>query len=473
MPSALSRLRDQVRAFELRTRAIDPIARAARARRWAALPESARTPEQTVGRFAIGCEGTHGVFPKCNLTCSPCYHSADANKVRIDGEHTVAQVEAQMALLEQERGPHAHAQLIGGEVSLLDPDAHAESLLAMRRHGREPMSMTHGDFDYEYLEKVALGADGHPRLEKLSFAGHFDSLMRGRRGLPRPRRERELDSYRQAFVDMFRRLQREHGVKFFLAHNMTVTPQNVDQIAETVGTAKDMGFGMLSFQPAAYVGDDRRWTADMSAASPDDIWGEIEKGAGGRLSHQAVQMGDPRCNRTSYGLMVGERYVPLIDDQRPLDIKTRDMFFERCGGMGFNAAPTWLTAVRLARLVVRHPSTLVITARWAGGKVVQAGGPVAIMRGGIRPMTYVMHMFMDAEQVAPAWELMEQGVVATDPKVRATQERLGACVYAMAHPETGRIVPACVQHSVLDPSENVELRKLLPLVEVRTARKAA
>jgi hypothetical protein len=35
----------------------------------------------------------------------------------------------------------------------------------------------------------------------------------------------------------------------------------------------------------------------------------------------------------------------------------------------------------------------------------------------------------------------------------------------MAHPETGQLVPACVQHSVLDPAENRRLRRLLPLVE--------
>jgi len=30
----------------------------------------------------------------------------------------------------------------------------------MRRHGRKPMSMTHGDFDYEYLERPwRLGAE--------------------------------------------------------------------------------------------------------------------------------------------------------------------------------------------------------------------------------------------------------------------------------------------------------------------------
>ena len=466
-------LRHWMRKIELATRAASPAATAARKRRWEGLPASAQTPEQSVGRFAVGCEGTHGVFPKCNLTCSPCYHSADANKVRIDSEHTVTNVAAQMALLEQERGPNAHAQLIGGEVSLLDPDAHADSLLAMRSHGREPMSMTHGDFDYDYLERLALDASGSPRFAKLSFAGHFDSLMRGRRGIPRPHFEAELDIYRQAFVDMFRRLKREHGVKFFLAHNMTVTPQNVGQIAETVAATKTMGYGLLSFQPAAFVGDDRRWSENMREATPDEIWSEVEKGAGHRLPHAAVQMGDPRCNRTSFGVMVGEHYVALIDDQRPIDIKARDMFFEHCSGMVFNGQPAWLSAVRLTRLAVRHPSTAVIAGRWAAGKVGQAGGIRAVVHGGIHPMTYVMHMFMDAKEVSPAWALMEQGVKANDPDVLATQERLGACIYAMAHPETGRIVPACVQHSILDPEENKELRNLLPLVDVRNGARSA
>jgi hypothetical protein len=464
--------RQWLRRIELATRAASPAAKDARERRWAGLPPSAQTPEQSVGRFAVGCEGTHGVFPKCNLTCSPCYHSADANKVRIDGQHTVSNVEAQMALLEQERGPNAHAQLIGGEVSLLDPDAHAESLLAMRSHGREPMSMTHGDFDYEYLERLALDDSGRPRFDKLSFAGHFDSLMRGRRGIPRPRQESELEMYRKAFVEMFRRLKREHGVNFFLAHNMTVTPQNVGQIAETVAVTKNMGYGLLSFQPAAFVGDDRRWSEDMREATPDEIWTEVEKGAGHRLAHTAVQMGDPRCNRTSFGLMVGDQYVALIDDERPIDIKARDVFFKHCSGMVFSGQPPWLSAARLMRLAVRHPSAMAITARWAAGKVGQAGGIRAVVHGGIRPMTYVMHMFMDAEQVTPAWDLMENGVTANDPEVLATQQRLGACIYAMAHPETGRIVPACVQHSVLDPGENKELRNLLPLVDVRNSARS-
>jgi hypothetical protein len=65
---------------------------------------------------------------------------------------------------------------------------------------------------------------------------------------------------------------------------------------------------------------------------------------------------------------------------------------------------------------------------------------------------------------------MQRGIVSEIPEIRATQERLQSCHYTMAHPENGTLVPACVQHGVLDPSENQQLRKLLPIAEVRSAR---
>ena len=33
----------------------------------------------------------------------------------------------------------------------------------------------------------------------------------------------------------------------------------------------------------------------------------------------------------------------------------------------------------------------------------------------------------------------------------------------MAHPDSGTLVPACAQHAVLDPLENLRLQELLPL----------
>jgi hypothetical protein len=456
----------QVRALARALRVADPEFAAAMARRWAELPSSARTPGQTLGRHGVGCEGTHGVFPKCNLACAPCYHSRDANQVRVDGPHTIAQVEAQMEVLRRSRGPRAHAQLIGGEVSLLDPDDHAAALAVMRAHGREPMSFTHGDFDYDYLERLALGPDGRPRARRLSFAAHFDMHMFGRREIPRPPDEASLNPYRARFAAMFSRLRREHGVRHFLAHNMTVTPANLDQVAGVVRDCAAMGYGMFSFQPAAFVGDDRRWHEDYRDVTGDAVWAQIEAGAGSRLDYRVFEHGDVRCNRVAYGFWAGDRWFPVLDGSDPRDLAVRDAFFRYFGPVNFTGTRVAPLAVKIALVTVRHPRVLVLAAGWAA-RTTRRAGLRQLLTCRIAPVTYVMHKFMDAADVKPAWEAMRRGETAGDHRIRATQERLRACHYAMAHPETGELVPACVQHSVLDPDENRELRVLLPLPTVR------
>ena len=464
---AVSRTLQWLRRAERLTRPVDPETRAAYARRWAELPARSRTAAQTIGRHAVGCEGTHGVFPRCNFSCTPCYHSRQANRVRTDGAHTLEQVGDQMRLLRRLRGPHGHAQLIGGEVSLLDPHDHAEALLVMRRAGREPMSMTHGDFDYGYLRRLALDADGRPRFARLSFAAHFDTTMFGRSGIRRAEREADLDPYRRAFCDLFARLRAEHGIGSYLAHNMTVTPDNVDQIPEVIASGRSMGFDMFSFQPAALIGDERRWKADYRSLDPDAVWSRIEEGAGARLPHRALQVGDDRCNRTAWGFYVAGRWHGLLDERDPRDLAARDAFFAHLGGVHFNAPPR-LLALRLGRVVLAHPTVVPRALGWAV-RTVRRVGARRLLRHRVVPVTFVMHRFMHADDVAPAWELLERGESSDDPRIIETQERLAACSYAMAHPESGRLVPACVQHSVLDPGENTALSQLLPLPTVRTS----
>jgi MoaA/NifB/PqqE/SkfB family radical SAM enzyme len=444
------------------TRPVHPDTEAALARRWRELPASARAPAQLLGRRTPGCEGTHGVFPRCNLACTPCYHSREANRVRVDGDRTVAEVERQMAYLRSVRGTGQHAQLIGGEVTLLGPDDHARALEAMIRHGRKPMSMTHGDFDYDYLERLAIDASGRRRFRSLSFAGHFDSLMHGRRGIPRPRNERELHPYRVCFVEMFRRLEREHGVRSHLAHNMTVTPRNLGEVAEVVRACLGMGFDMLSFQPAAYVGNPSRWKGgDYRSFSADDVWREVERGAGTRLPWAHLQMGDPRCNRSAYGLLVGRRWAAVLDDRDARDLRARDAFLDGFGGMDFD--DRWpLVAARVARVLAGRPGLVPLAAGWAA-RFIRRAGLVQLLRRRARPVTFVMHSFMDARDVRPAWEALERGELLADTHLRGVQERLQSCSYAMAHPGHRRLVPACVQHAVLDPQENIRLMQLLPL----------
>ncbi|MEO8460693.1 MAG: NADH-quinone oxidoreductase subunit H, partial [Dokdonella sp.] len=47
------------------------------------------------------------------------------------------------------------------------------------------------------LSALVLDAQGKPRFTRLSFAGHFDMLMFGRRGIERPPDERSLNPYRE------------------------------------------------------------------------------------------------------------------------------------------------------------------------------------------------------------------------------------------------------------------------------------
>lgn len=407
-----------------------------------------------LGRRIAGCEGTNGVFPRCNLACAPCYHSRDANRVAVDGARTVREVRSQMRLLRELRGPGQPAQLIGGEVSLLAPDDHAAALQVMIDEGRKPMSMTHGDFDYAYLEALALDpGTGRPRFAHLSFAGHFDSTMRGRRGAPRPVDERELDPFRRRFCEMFARLRREHGVTSFLAHNMTVTPGNVDQIADVVRESRDHGFRLFSFQPAAYVGNPARWDEGYRTVTPDQVWREVERGVGARLHPDALQYGDPRCNRTAYGGFSGGRYWTMLDQDDARDARALTAFLDAYGGMDFGA-PTPLLALRLARGAIRRPAVVPRVGGAAMRALGRMGGVRALLGGRPRPVTFVMHSFIDARLVVPAWEALERGVVSDDPDVRAAQERLQACSYGMAHPAEGRIVPACAQHAVFDPDVN-------------------
>ena len=57
------RLRARLRQWDGLSRPVHPETARVLDERWAGLPEAVRTPAQLLGRHAVGCEGTHGVFP--------------------------------------------------------------------------------------------------------------------------------------------------------------------------------------------------------------------------------------------------------------------------------------------------------------------------------------------------------------------------------------------------------------------------
>ena len=204
--------------------------------------------------------------------------------------------------------------------------------------------------------------------------------MFGRRGIKRAQTEAELHPYRERFCAMFQRLEREHGVTHYLAHNMTVTPRNLDEIPDVVRACRAMGFRMLSFQPAAYIGNEARWKEAYRAFSTDEVWRRVEEGAGARLHFNAEQVGDVRCNRTAHGLYAGDRYATLLDEDDPRDARALHDFIAAFGGMDFDDGSAGLRAVRATRAIARHPAVLRSGAPWALRLVRRLGGVRAIRR---------------------------------------------------------------------------------------------
>lgn len=248
---------------------------------------------------------------------------------------------------------------------------------------------------------------------------------------------------------------------------MTVTPANLDQVTEVARAVLKMPYDMLSFQPAAYLGDDRRWSGGFDDISIDAVWSRIEAGAGHAIPWQGTQFGDPRCNRAAVTVTAGTHSAALLDPEDPGDLAARDRVLAHFGGMIFGGTSAWIVAAKILRALLAHPGDVPLLASFALRLMRRAGGLAVVASAAWKRRlsfkTFVVHNFMDAADVAPAWALMEQGVASENPKIRETQERLGACMYTMSHPETGQLIPACVQHSVLDAGENVGLRKMLPI----------
>jgi len=457
--------------FEESTRPFNPEKASMLKKRWEELPDFIKTENQMIGRNSTGCEGSQGVFPKCNLACYPCYHSENANKVPINGEHTLNELDKQLRFLQKERGAgNTFFQLIGGEVTLLGPQIHAQALLKIQSYNRIPMSFTHGDFDDFYLHELL--KHGRGKIKHLSFGGHFDTTMIGRKGIKRVNYEKDLWPYRQAFQQKFEDIKKQYKVSYFLAHDMTVTSKNVEQIPEVIQQCRSLGFRLLAFQPEALIGNEKRWSvvrhSDHWGGSNDNgdyVWSMIEKGMGRSLPYKMMQTGDYRCNRTTWGVFFGKKYVPLFEENSSIDRRARN-HFQEMGMLGFqlfHPDVPWKTLICALRGMLNKKQWFFSFLLWSSHFIYRAGFHILLHRP--KAVTIVMHRFMDAADVKEAMKWNKKKQWSDDINIKATQERLQACMYSMAHPDTNELVPACVQHGVLDQAINERLIQKLANVQ--------
>jgi hypothetical protein len=403
--------------------------------RWEGLDPAIRLPGQGLGQKATGCGATIGIQPRCDFSCTGCYLGAEANRIpALPTDAILAQLDQLRAWL----GPKSNVQITDGEVTLRPVEELTRILRYARSIGVVPMVMTHGD---SFRRQPGL-------LERLVEEGgltevsiHVDITQRGRDGYPVPKDEEELMPLRDELATMIREVRRRTGRRLRAAMTLTVTRQNLPQIAGVVRwlIRNRDAFSLVSFQPLAQVGRTRKGLEGVSAA---ELWGEIAKATadfGLTLRGTGpMHFGHPECTRFVPLLALerqGElRLVQFIRD-RPEDVAIMQEFFDRgLGGVAFRDDLPLEALARGAGLLRRAPGWFFgPVRRWAATRVREEAGTspggllLDIVRGKLRldGFTLTSHHFMSPVEL----------------QTEVGQARLAACVFRL--PYKGEMVPMC------------------------------
>jgi len=340
---------------------VDPEARQTLAAIWRGVAPELRTENQMFGRHEEGCGATIGVMPRCDFACRGCYLAADANRIpaiELDA------VKEQMRILRRRLGPSGNLQLTDGEVTLRPLEDVIELLRYARSIGLIPMLMTHGDSfrrNPGLLERLMTEGG----LEEVSV--HIDITQRGRRGAAykNARREAELMPLRAEFAAMVRNARHSTGLSLRVATTVTVTPDNVGEVADIVAWIQENAdvYRMIGFMPVADVG---RTEADIGHIDMNALWREIAKGLNveaansGRLAENQWWMGHPGCSRFVIGASVRQpgrtpQFLPLSADSSERDRRLLRLVFERWAGASFRADRPAEALARLAGMASQAP----------------------------------------------------------------------------------------------------------------------
>lgn len=394
---------------------VDPEARQTLAAIWDGVAPELRTENQMFGRHEEGCGATIGVMPRCDFACRGCYLAAGANRtpaMELDA------VKKQMRALRAHLGPSGNLQLTDGEVTLRPIEDVIELLRYARAIGLIPMLMTHGDSfrrNPGLLERLMTEGG----LEEVSV--HIDITQRGRRGAAykNASREAELMPLRAEFAALVRTARQSTGLSLRVATTVTVTPDNVGEVADIVAWIQENAdvYRMIGFMPVADVG---RTEAGIGHIDVDALWREIAKGLNveaensGRLEENQWWMGHPGCSRFVIGASVRQpgmapRYLPLSANSSARDRRFLRSVFNRWAGVTFRADRLAEALARLAGMAVQAPGffawTLPRTA-WHWLRRLDERNPLGlgwrIMTGTaqIDRLMVASHHFMSAAELA-------------------------------------------------------------------------
>lgn len=315
----------------------------------------ARTPSTpTIAHHSES--STHGRVSRCNFCCAP---GTTRGKPTGSGP-TPSAPRSQMAPFCRPQGPHGHAQLsVARSASSTQMTTPQQHCCRLRGAGGMPMSMTHGDFDTT-TPNISLSAlPAAPGSPHCRFAAaqlrHRSRRVAMLSATPGPcSANSEVSTYpntrsRTGPVPPGAlrhgrpaQLGRERDRLPYLAHN-TINPANVDQIPEVVTGAGGWVPNMFSFQPSAFVGDQRRWKEDQ----PDCRLRPtlcVGTDRGRRRYPPAARCVPVTAATAAWGFYGGARWHRFLDDTDSTDLAARDGPPRRRTRRPLNTPPRLLAA---------------------------------------------------------------------------------------------------------------------------------
>ena len=416
--------------------------------RWNALPESAKTPTQVIGKHWVHCGYTLGPA-YCSFGCSHCYLPKKSNRVPLVSLNDMKeQLKAQRELM----GAGSNIQITGGDVvEAYLREQKSDELIEILQYanglGLVPMVMTHGQSLLEnpnLLDQMVLQGG----LRKLSV--HIDITMAGRPGYPIKslNKESQLNPLRDQFVDLIMACRQRTGKPITAAHTVTVSSNNVDSIANVLHwlTSKKDNmtvFRTIGFQTEAQVG---RTLNQNETVKPDQVWQAICNSIGQELPRNHLMFGHPDCSSVA-NLLVDPHSGVIVNlhSQGAIATELWSKMISVFSGIGPQNTARFKPIFSKTVSVLTNPGIIVSAIRYVAMLYRQNKLSLSFLRslflGRTRGINIVMHNFMSTQEV-------------TGKQTAIVRDRISACAFKGVIKEDGqwKAVSMCEMNASVRPA---------------------
>ena len=400
------------------------------------------TPSQALGRrYPIGCVALE-ITQRCNLDCTLCYLSENAEAVK---DTPIDELHRRIEDIFTRYGPHTDVQVTGGEPTLRKRDELIEIVRHIADRKMRPALFTNGIRAKRDLlsELSAVGL--------VDVAFHVD-MTQERRGYGS---EHELNEIRSAYID------RARGLPLNVIFNTSVFAGNFDEITELSAwfVRHSHAVSFASFQLHADTGRGRE-RGRLDRITPDSVAAKIEEGARSTLTFDAIHAGHRACNRYAVAAVTNGRAYDMLDDKKLIAC-----FLSRSANLQFDRRRSLRTLAGLTAWALRNPALLSRGVPWLARRTWAMRRDLIASRGRVQKISFFVHNFMDAANLDPerldACAFMVATADGPIPMCRHNAERdqhilkpfASSKGYGYWNPVTGRIdvAPAELAHIHLKP----------------------